>query len=96
MLTLYDNLEIFSLKKTKTIIIIKNYWKPVEKTAKVINMFLSSGSVTSGTEILVMLESVIVLGSFDEKSLHVLFNSWGRSFLEKQESSGFPWGGVVE
>jgi hypothetical protein len=66
----------------------------VEKTAKVINMFLRSGSVTSGTEILVMLESVIVLSSFDEKSLHVLlFNSWGRSFLEKLELSGFPWGG---
>lgn len=68
----------------------------MEETAKVINVFLGSGAVTSGTEILVMLEGVIVLSSFDEKSLRVLFNSWGRSFLEKQEMSGFPWGGGGE
>lgn len=68
----------------------------MEETAKVINVFLGSGAVTSGTEILVMLEGVIVLSSFDEKSLRVLFNSWGRSFLEKQELSGFPWRGGGE
>lgn len=38
------------------------------------------------------LETVIVLSHFDEKALLVHFNSWDRSFLEKQELSGFPWG----
>lgn len=68
----------------------------MEKAAKAINMFLSSGSIISATEIPVMLETVIVLYCFDEKSLQFHFNSWGRSFLEKPELSGFPWGVEVE
>lgn len=81
-------LRYFLKKKNKKNQTTKTYWKPMKKAAKTISRVVNPHFCRRNPS----LETVIVLSHFDEKALQVHFNSWDRSFLEKQELSVFPWG----